>query len=276
MRAGNFISTINVAAALFSGACMACAACEGYPAVAEVHAQTSAKTVDRTVPLVATGSVVLETHNGSLDVHTWDRPEIEIHARIEAAGVSADDLRRFDETTVEVSPMSSGSSSGSDSVRITSKSPDVVWSWFGENPTVHYAITAPRTARWTIRGHNFRAEIRDLQAALNVGTHNGSLHAVNLDGPLEVNGHNERVTVEFLSFHGADITTHNGSADLALPSTSHFDLRADTRRTRLESDFPLLTRTLGRRQDRIEGTVNGGGSLLRFSSHNGELRLRSK
>jgi len=251
-----------IAAALACGA--ASAACD------DVHAQTGTKTVDRTVPLVATGSVMFETHNGTLDVHTWDRADIEIHARIEAASAAAEDMRRFEETTVDISP------AGSDSVRITSRYPDSLWSWFGSNPTIRYTITAPKTARWEIRGHNFSAEIRDLSAALNVGTHNGSLRAVNLDGPLEAHGHNGSVTVDFASFHGADITTHNGSAELTLPSASKFDLHADTRHARIESDFALLTRTLGGRQASIGGTVNGGGSSLRFSSHNGQLRLRAK
>jgi hypothetical protein len=44
----------------------------------------------------------------------------------------------------------------------------------------------------------------------------------------------------------------------------------------MQSDFPLLTRTLGRHQGNVEGAVNGGGPGLRFSSHNGYLRLRAK
>lgn len=227
------------------------------------------KSVDRTLPLAATGSVTLETHNGSIQVETWDRPEIQVHARIEAAGASAEDVSRFEATTVEVT-------AASDSVRIASKYPELTWSWFGSNPGIHYTITAPRTARWTIHDHNSDAEIRDVDAALNVETHNGSLRVVNLGGPLELSSHNGSINVDFAWFQGADITMHNGSVELALPSGSKFDLRADTHQAHIQSDFPLVTRVLGPRQDHVEGAVNGGGPGLRFSSHNGQLRLRAK
>src|SRR6266852_6401490 len=82
------------------------------------------KNVDKTLPLSATGSVTLESHNGSIRVHTWDRGEIEIHARIEAGGTSTEDQRRFDQTTVEID-------SASGSVRIKSKYPEwnSWWNW---------------------------------------------------------------------------------------------------------------------------------------------------
>jgi hypothetical protein len=119
-------------------------------------------------------------------------------------------------------------------------------------------------------------EIRDVNAALNLETHNGSVRVVNLGGPLELSSHNGSINVDFASFQGANITMHNGSVELALPSASKFNLRTDTHHTQIQSDLPLLTRTLGGRQGNVEGTVNGGGPGLRFSSHNGQLRLRAK
>jgi hypothetical protein len=232
-------------------------------------AAAETKNIDQTVSLAATGSVTLETHNGSIDVHTWDRPQIEIHARIESWSGLPEDLRRLNDTTVEVT-------STSDSVRIISKYADYPWSWFGSNPSIHYTITAPKTARWTIRDHNGRAELHDVNGALNVDTHNGSLRVVNLGGPLEVSSHNGSISVDFASFQGATIMTYNGSTELSLPSSSSFDLHADSRHERVESDFPMVIRTLGRRWESVEGTVNGGGARLRYNSHNGGLRLMKK
>ena len=230
----------------------------------------STKTVDRTVPLPATGSVTLDTHNGSIDVRTWDRAEVEIHARIEAASFSTADTRRFDETTVDVT-------SSSDAVRIVSRYPmSAWWSWLGMNPTIHYTITAPKTARWTIDDHNATAEVHDVRAALKVRMHNGTVHAVGLDGPLEVDAHNGSVTADFVSFHGAELTTHNGSVELRLPSTAAFSLHADTRRALVHSDFPVAIDHWGRRSGRLEAAVSGGGPALHFRSHFGQLRLLSK
>jgi len=229
------------------------------------------KTVDRTVPLALSGSVTLETHNGSIDVQTWDRPDIQIRARIEAAGTWGDDVRRFEQTTVDIQ-------SASDSVRITSRYPTFSsWGWWlGSNPRIDYTITAPRTARWTIYDHNATVDVRGVQAEVTIETHNGRVHISDVDGPLRVEAHNGSVTADFVSFKGAEFTSHLGSVELTLPSTAAFDLHADARRGSVQSDFPLTIRALGRRQTSVEGAINGGGPSLRFSSHRGELRLRSK
>jgi len=231
------------------------------------------KNVDKTLPLSATGSVTLESHNGSIQVHTWDRPEIEIHARIESGGLSSEDKRRFDQTTVEIE-------STSTSVRIKSKYPDGNFSWGwneGSNPQIHYTITAPTTARWVIRDHNSQVEIRDVHADLSLDTHNGSARVVNLGGRLELTSHNGDFYVDFSTFQGANVELHNGSVELVMPSSSKFDLRSSSHNGRVDSDFSVLTHTMGRHHDEnIEGTVNGGGPSLRLSSHNAHFRLWAK
>jgi hypothetical protein len=229
------------------------------------------KTVDRTVALAPSGAVTLETRNGSIEVQTWDRSDIQIHARIEPAGTWSDDVRRFEQTTVDIQ-------AASDSVRITSKYPTFSsWGWwFGSNPRIDYTITAPRTVRWTIYDHNATVDVRGVHAAVRLETHNGRVHLSDIEGPLRVDAHNGTVTAELMSFKGAEFTSHLGSVELTLPSTAAFDLHADTRRGGVQSDFPLAIRALGRRQTRVDSVVNGGGPSLRFDSHRGELRLRRR
>ena len=228
------------------------------------------KTVGRTIPLPATGSVTLETHNGSIEVQTWDRAEIEIHAGIQAAGTWSDDVRRFDQTTVDIQ-------STADSVWIKSRYPTfTTWTWFGSNARIDYKITAPKTARWTIYDHNASVDVRGVQAAITIETHNGRVHLSDVAGPLRVGAHNGSVTGDLASFRGAEFTSHLGSLDLTLPSTAAFHLQADSRRGSIQSDFPLAIRMLGRRHTTVDGEVNGGGPSLRFHSHAGKLRLQSK
>jgi hypothetical protein len=236
-------------------------------AAASAHAQS--KTFDRTVSLTPTGAVTLEAHNGAIDVRTWQRPEVQIHVQIDAASAMPQDVRRFNETTVDVT-------STRDSVSIKTVYPDTIWSWVSSSPTLHYTINAPAGARWTIRAHNARTDVRDLHAALTVDTHNGDLHAVNLAGPLEVSAHNATTSVDFASFQGATVTVHNGTSELTLPRASRFDLRVDTHNGGLESDFPVMIRTASRRSGDVDGTVNGGGAAMRFEAHNGTLRLKAK
>ncbi len=228
------------------------------------------KNVDKTVPLNPDGRITLEAHNGSIQVRTWDRAEIEVHARIEAASSSAADMRRFNDTTVDI--QGSGPA-----VRIKSKLPENCCSfWSGNNPQIHYTITAPRAARWMLRNHNARTEMRDLTAALDIETHNGQVRVANLSGPLKLEMHNGSANVEFAAFEGSSsIEMHNGSAELTLPHNARFDLRASTHHGHLDSDFQMLTRTGNRRGSDLEGSVNGGGPALRLNAHNGRFRIRA-
>src|SRR5690242_7403974 len=89
-------------------------------------AAAEVKNIDRTLPLNSNGTVALEAHNGLIEVRTWDRPEVEVHVRIEWLGVSPSSYR-YRETTVDVDGTS-------DRVSIRWKAPDqygwTLWSLF--------------------------------------------------------------------------------------------------------------------------------------------------
>jgi hypothetical protein len=234
------------------------------------------KTIDRTLPLSATGTVVLEAHNGSIQVRTWDRPEVEIHVRIDWIGASASSYR-VRATTVDID-------GSADRVLIRWNAPDrygwSLWSLFedGIGPEVRYSITAPRNARLEIQDHNADAEIRDVNGAVRIGTHNGSVRAANLAGPLELSMHNGWARVDFASFsRDSRIVTHNGSVELALPATSTFTFNSRGHHVRVDSDFPLARQaSYYERRGDSSGSINGGGPILEVVTHNGSVRLRSK
>jgi hypothetical protein len=236
------------------------------------------KNIDRTLPLSANGTVAVEAHNGSIQVRTWDRPQVEVHVQIDWPGLSATSYR-FRETTVDVD-------GSADRVSIRWNSPDrygwSLWSLFEgpwTGPDVHYTITAPRTARLDIRNHNADTDIRDVNAAVRVGTHNGNVRAANLAGPFDLSMHNGWARVDFASFsHDSHISTHNGAVELTLPAASKFDVDSRGHHMSVESDFPLTTRTsyYNSVSRNVGGSVNGGGPDLHVVSHNGSLRLRSK
>jgi hypothetical protein len=229
------------------------------------------KTVDKTLALPPNGSVTIEGRNGSIRVKTWDRPEIEIHARIEmnsGLGFQEDSRRRFEETRVDID-------SFGDSVRIKSNYPE--WGTLpGSNPEIHYTINAPRTARWTIRDHNSTIEVYDLRAALSISTHNSRVMVSGLAGGLELDTHNGNAKVQFASLTTSSrVEMHNGYVELVMPANSKFNLQTSSHRARVQSDFPVSTRSIGRQGTDVKGTVNGGGPVLRLSSHNGNFRIRA-
>ena len=236
------------------------------------------KNIDRTVPLSAAGTVTLEAHNGSIVVRTWDRPEVEIHVRIESHGPSSVARYRVSQSTVDID-------SSPDHVSIKGRTFDrdswsfwsVLFGDWADFPDFSYTITAPKGARWRIQDHNARAEIRDVNAPLEVATHNGSVRVVNLGGPLELSMHNGYANVDFTSFtKDSRISAHNGTVELAMPASSKFNLNSRGNHMRVNSDFPVTVRSSASGRNDVNGSVNGGGPDLRFTAHNGSLRVRSK
>src|SRR5204863_7829794 len=110
-----------------------------------------------------------------------------------------------------------------------------------------------------------KAEIRDVNAPLEVSTHNGSVRVLNLGGRLELSMHNGYANVDFASFtKDSRISAHNGTVELAMPASSKFNLNSRGNHIRVNSDFPVNVRSSNFGRDDVSGSVNGGGPDLRF------------
>ena len=235
------------------------------------------KDVNRTASLASDGSVTIETLKGSIHVSAWDRPQIEINARIEAESDGSSDHKRFEATDIwiDTSPAS---------VRIRTRYPDwnggIFCCWDGgSNPEVHYTIQMPRTARLSIRDHRSETEIGDLSGGLNIETHRGSVRARKISGPVEIHTHRGEIALDFRSFTARTlIDSYRGPVEISMPRNSAFELNTDLdrRRASFESDFPIITRSVGRRTMSIEGPVNGGGPVLKLVTYRSQIRLRAE
>jgi hypothetical protein len=218
------------------------------------------KDVNKIVALSQTGAVTIDTHKGSIHVTTWDRPEVEIKARIEAEPGTTMDRRRFDATEVRID-------ASPDAVH--SRTQYAYWCCYsdgGNNPEVRYTTQMPRAARLTIHDHRSETDIADLRGALDVDTHRGTVRVHRLAGPLQLSTHRGDVTVDFASFTGDNvIDTYRGSVELSLPRDSKFDVRADLgRHATVDTDFTM------------HGSVNGGGPTLDLETYRGSIRLRAR
>ncbi len=230
------------------------------------------KDVNKTLPLHGNGSVEIDTHKGSIKVSTWDRQEIDIQARIEAEPGTNVDRRRFDATEVRID-------SSVDSVRIKTYYPEFTWTFDdGNNPEVRYTIRMPKTARLTIRDHRSETEVTGLQGALDLTTHRGSVHLSGLGGALHLDTYRGDARVEFSSFSGnSSITNYRGTVELYMPKSSRFDLQSNAgRRGSVDTDFSMLTRTMGRRSEGVHGAVNGGGPTLKIETERGSVRIHAR
>jgi hypothetical protein len=236
------------------------------------------RNIDKTLPLRPGGSVSLEAHNGWIAIRTWDRPEVEVHIKVESRGSSSVARYRLNEVKVDIDGTPD---SVSIKTRWFERSAWSLWSLIGgdwiDMPEITYSIMAPKGARWRVDDHNAKAEIRDVSAPLEVSTHNGSVRVVNLSGPLALSMHNGYVNVDFASFtQDSRIDTHNGTVELTLPASTKFNLDARGHHINVASAFPVLTRASDSGRRDVAGPVNGGGPSLHLTAHNGAFRIRSK
>jgi hypothetical protein len=127
------------------------------------------KDVPRTALLNRTGTVNIETFKGSIRIGTWDRPKIDIQARIEADGASSLDRRRFERTQVSID-------ASADYFLIRTRYPDgSCCDWrTGNKPYVSYTIRMPRSVSLCIRDRRSDTEINGLVGPLDFDTHGGS------------------------------------------------------------------------------------------------------
>ena len=208
------------------------------------------KDVNRSVALRADGSVEIDTHKGSIHVTVWDKPQVEIQARIEEEPGTIMDRRSFDGTDVRIN-------GSTDSVRIKTEYPMI---GTGNLPEVRYALRIPKTARLTIRDHRSTTEITGLQGALVLSTYRGT------------------AKVDFAAFTGSSsVSTYRGDVKLSMPKTSRFDLQTSPgRRGSVYTDFTVMAKSSGKRGEGVHGTVNGGGPTLRIETYRGEIQVHGR
>lgn len=248
-----------------------------------LSAGVASKDVHRTVALDRDGQVSIETFKGKVTVTGWDKPEADISAHIfadDSCGNSRYQSEMVEDTDIRFIGEGRSLSVRSDYDRVENLHSWSFWP-FGNcsaRPFVEYTISMPRSARLEIRDHKSRITATGLASIVKIETHNGEVDLEDMAGRVSCETHNGRVRVAFAKMSGSsEFETHNGDVEITMPKDAGFTLSADvSRHGRLNSDFPLTT-TMDRhrRDERLQGAVNGGGPSLRLSTHGGTFRLRS-
>jgi len=128
---------------------------------------------------------------------------------------------------------------------------------------------------------DYKSEIRisDLHSDLKIDSYKGEMTIVGLDGSLDLETYKGEARVEFTHLGQTRLDTYKGNIQVLMPRNSRFDLDADlSRRGNLNSDFNLNTRVqeTRHRQQRIQGSVNGGGTRVYLKTYKGSFRLRQR
>ncbi len=269
------------------------------------------RTFEDTVTLEPGGSLSLDTTRGSVQLTSWDRPTVEIRARIERPPRVDDDYARraVAGTTIEVT-------GGGRSVRIRSDYSGVPRRgglfWRARSvPRVHYEIRAPRQldldldidrSDTTVEGFEGRLvldfdrsdlDARDLAGTIVLDLDRGELRASGLAGSITLDlDRGQRVVLDGvrgslnLDIDRTNVTMRDvridddsrveidrGDLDVELAGDQALTIEANlSRRADLSSDLPVTMRRTGRT---FHGTINGGGPELRIEADRSDTWLRT-
>lgn len=249
-----------------------------------VAAQTS-REVKKSVPLNADGRLVIDTYKGSITITTWDRPEVDITARIEADESvwesRRDEEEKVQDTEVRIEGSGREVRLKSDYTKLRRRHRSF-WDIFdgdtGTLPFVHYTLKMPRTASLKIKDYKSETNVTDVKSDISLNTYKGKVRLAGIEGGVELETYKGDVRVEYAALgKSSRFETYKGEIDITVPRGRGFELEADlSRRGSLRSDFNVEERYRSKRDRSKEyrASIHGGGPVLRLETYKGTYRLR--
>jgi DUF4097 and DUF4098 domain-containing protein YvlB len=114
-------------------------------------------------------------------------------------------------------------------------------------------------------------------AAVRCESGSGGVRVSNIAGPMRVTTAIGSIIASLLAgarFRESFLETGNGDVTVLIPSNLGVNIRAETDRGRVVSDFPGLAQRMVGMQVLAEGPVNGGGPLLRIAGTGGTIFIK--
>ena len=246
------------------------------PICSTASAATLTERIDRTFDVKPGGTVALTNVNGGITIASWDQPRVRVVAVKEVKGDRDVAAQAIKELRVDMQPRNGGL------VVVTDHPEDDGISSFFDWLTgdraqaqVRYELTVPKSMNLDISNTNGGITVTDVAGKHDLDTTNGRIEATRCAGSLDAKTTNGRINAELLRVTpGQDIrlSTTNGRISLAVPGNFAGELDAGTTNGSIHTDFPITT-TRGD-NNRLRGTVNGGGAQLRLRTTNGGIEIR--
>lgn len=213
---------------------------------------------ERELVIAAPGELVVDAgKNGGISVHGWDRPDVQIIAKVNV----------YCETENEAEVLFSKINVFAEN-KIYAEGP-------GSNWAVSFEIFAPKTLYANLEAFNGGISIETMASKVSMRTVNGGINVTHCAG--EVRGKTTngglRIQCNGTSWqgNGIDLITTNGGVSISIPEEFNGELATGTVNGRMSFDFPV---TVQGEIDRSFETVLGkGGPRIRAITTNGAVRL---
>lgn len=281
----------------------------------EVNLNTEGMTSTETRTFEVTGQpdIVLDTFDGSIEVHSWDRNAVEVEV----------EKRAMEQSLMDEIQISATQEGNQIVLKVTGPSRRSGRITIGSNvsPSARLRVAVPRSSNLQAKSGDGSISVEDVSGKVGLDTADGSVRAVRLVGDIRVRSGDGSIRMEKIEgsldletndgsivldakptvlrgrtgdgsirLHvGPDtamtedweITTGDGSITLTLPSGFNAELDAESGDGSVRASHPGIRVDEGNGDDRRERrrslrtTIGQGGKVLRVRTSDGTVRIES-
>ena len=258
--------------------------------------------------VTAGAEVTLDTFDGSIQVQSWDRPEV--HVEIQKRGPD-----REVAAALEVRSSQEGNR-----VRVEAPAPKSSREFVGINvssPSVSFVVRVPQNAQLTATTRDGSITVENVSGNVNLRSGDGSIRAGNIkgdikahtgDGSIAVSDVNGRVSLESgdgsIQLRGRvedlhvrtgdgsivieadegsamkgnwDVSTGDGSVAFRVPRNFNAEIDADSRDGRVRSEIEGLSATNDDdERGKLRGRIGNGGHTVTIRSGDGSITVGNR
>ena len=247
---------------------------------ATAHGATLTEAFDKTYDVRPGAEVSLNNINGGITIAVWDQPRVRIVAEKKVKGDKSEVQEAMKELRIEVTAAAGG-------LNIKTHYPnesdggiaglfDLLQGRDDVDAQVTYQLTVPRSMNLDISNTNGGISVSDVSGRLELDTTNGKIETARCAGSLDASTTNGGISAEFTSVtRGADISasTTNGRITISVPRNFAGEIDAGTTNGAITTDLPVATRHVG--DNRLRGTINGGGTPMKLRTTNGAIQIKA-
>jgi hypothetical protein len=210
-------------------------------------------------------------HNGAIIVKGWSQNSVLVRALVESWAPSDADARALSSQVRIETGGGLIQATGPDTNSFQTSSRNEGWS-------VSFEVFTPWNTDLKLESYNGGITLSDIRGRITFQSHNGGIHMTRIAGDVSGETHNGGIQAELQgnTWDGRqlELSTYNGGITLSMPASYSASLEAHTSRGRVSSDFPINDR--GRIEpSELNFSIGAGGPLIKISTHNGGIRLRS-
>ena len=293
--------------ALLVAAAVALTACE-----VNLNSEGIVSRETKTFKVSGVPDVQLETFDGTIEVHSWDRNEVEVEI----------EKRAMEQSMVDEMVISSEQQGDRIIVKVTQpRNRDFDGIQIGVNfsPTARLRVAVPRNSQLAASSGDGSITVEDVNGKVALTTSDGSVRASRVTGELSVRSGDGsirldavegkldletedgsigveakptalrartadgsirlRVDADTKMTEDWDVQTADGSVTLTLPSSFDGELDAETRDGSVRANHPAVTNESREGDDReerrrtLKATLGSGGRTLRVRTGDGTIRI---